>query len=247
MNIVIPVAGAGRRFREAGYVQPKMLIEAAERPMLYWALDSLFPGFKQENLLIVCLKEHLRRTYLWDVVRSAFPEANVVSIPGVSRGQAETVYLAREHYKEDEPLIIYNCDTYMRGRAAHTISRLDPDIDGLISVFQSTDPSMSYVDLDADGSVRSVREKEVISSWATTGLYYFASTRRFLALVEEAFKEPLPAEGEWYVAPLYNRLIERGGKVAVDYADCCYPLGTPQQLSVFIDALPGLDKLYPTN
>ena len=47
LNILIPMAGAGKRFADAGYIFPKPLIEINNKPMIQIVLDSL-------NLEFIC-------------------------------------------------------------------------------------------------------------------------------------------------------------------------------------------------
>ena len=41
MNVLIPMAGAGKRFFDAGYVFPKPLIEVNNKPMIQWVIEVL--------------------------------------------------------------------------------------------------------------------------------------------------------------------------------------------------------------
>ena len=41
MNIIIPVGGKGERFKNAGYIKSKPLIEIFEKPMIFYILDNL--------------------------------------------------------------------------------------------------------------------------------------------------------------------------------------------------------------
>ena len=41
MNIVIPMAGAGSRFANAGYTKPKPFIDVLGKPMICHVLDNL--------------------------------------------------------------------------------------------------------------------------------------------------------------------------------------------------------------
>ena len=41
MNILIPMAGAGSRFQQAGYFFPKPLIDIKDKPMIQWVIESL--------------------------------------------------------------------------------------------------------------------------------------------------------------------------------------------------------------
>ncbi|WP_164779569.1 glycosyltransferase family 2 protein [Paenibacillus kobensis] len=234
MNIVIPLAGAGMRFRSAGYSMPKPLIDVAGRPMLYWALDSLLPLFENHSFIFVALREVFEQTELKDVIKSRCPRAILVPLDAPTRGQAETVWMARSFLAPSEPLLIFNGDTYVGTRIKETIAKCAETIDGLINIFPSSDPAFSYVEIDSDELVRSVREKRVISTWATSGLYYFRSTRGYLDMMSQALIDPVPQEGEWYVALLYERMISQGSLIGVDHASFCYPLGTPEQLMAFM-------------
>ena len=57
MNFVIPMAGAGRRFRDAGYPEPKMLIRVRGRFLCEWALSSL-PLECANKIIFIGLREH---------------------------------------------------------------------------------------------------------------------------------------------------------------------------------------------
>ncbi|CAM4474765.1 sugar phosphate nucleotidyltransferase [Paenibacillus tarimensis] len=236
MNIVIPLAGEGRRFREAGFHVPKMLIEVMGRPMLYWALDSLLPFFQGQHFIFVVQQAHLTHTDLEQVIYRRCPGAAVVAIDRMTRGQAESVWEARSVMCQSDPLLIFNGDTYVGTDIGRTLSGDLARLDGLINVFASSDHSFSYVELYANELVRSVREKRVISPWATSGLYYFRSAAEYLQLVSQAVEEEVPVEaGEWYVSEIYNRLIRAGGQVGIDKALFCHPLGTPLQMNTFIN------------
>ena len=41
LNILIPMAGAGKRFEKAGYTFPKPIIEIQNKPMIQWVYESL--------------------------------------------------------------------------------------------------------------------------------------------------------------------------------------------------------------
>ncbi len=231
MNIVIPMAGAGRRFLEAGFRTPKMLIDTLSRPMLYWALDSLQPLISGERAIFVCLAGHLRSFPLERVIYDYCPHAQLIALDEPTRGQAETVLAAAPLLEADEALLIYNCDTYTK-MEAELLRRAFP-YDGIIPVFASRHPCFSYVEADAQGNVLRVKEKEVISSHATAGLYHFTRSDLFVRAAEEALYSGREVEGEAYVAPLYNRLIEAGYAFRIERTEACLPIGTPAQWADF--------------
>ncbi|GIQ69353.1 hypothetical protein DUZ99_17195 [Xylanibacillus composti] len=231
MNIVIPIAGEGRRFRHAGFRLPKVMLETAGKPMLYWALDSLQPLLADHRVIFVCLSRDLQAYSLDQTILDYCPHADILGLDAPTRGQAESVWAARTILDKDEPLLIYNGDTYTKIDERSLLGFHQDD--GMIPVFRSSDPAFSYVLTNGDGKVVQVREKEVISAWATTGLYGFSRTELFLAAAEKALAEQRKADGEYYVAPLYNDLIGQGYSFRIEPVKLCLPIGTPEQWRYF--------------
>ena len=58
LNIVIPMAGEGSRFKKAGYTFPKPLIEVWQKPMIQLVIESL--GLKA-NYIFLVQKEHFKK------------------------------------------------------------------------------------------------------------------------------------------------------------------------------------------
>jgi NDP-sugar pyrophosphorylase family protein len=237
MNIVIPMAGRGTRFKQVGITTPKPLINVLGKPMFYWALDSLKDQVPLNKVIFVCLKEDVEKFPLEEAICSYEKNARIVVIDSVTSGQAETVQLSSHFMKINEPLIIYNCDTYMISSIGKAINNLSSDIHGIISVFKSYDPSLSYVKLNSDTLVDCVVEKKAVSPYATTGLYHFSSASLFLEAIETATETEQKYHNEYFVGPLYNSLIQKGYHFMIDYAKGCVPLGTPQQLNNFYKRL----------
>jgi NDP-sugar pyrophosphorylase family protein len=59
MNIIIPCGGLGERFLREGYVDPKPLIPAMGKPILFWLLDELH--IRPEDLIIIAYNTDLER------------------------------------------------------------------------------------------------------------------------------------------------------------------------------------------
>jgi len=234
LNIVIPMAGAGSRFREAGYALPKMMIPAAGKPMLSWAIDSVRNCARNEEIVFICLKEHLEQFPLESMITEYWDKAKISGIDSLTDGQAQTVLAAADFIHPHKPLLIYNCDTYTESNIYPVLVRAQAEgDDGVISVFRSTDPCFSYVSLGPDGYAERLEEKQVISAYATTGLYYFSKASAFIDAAASAIHAKETVRGEYYIAPLINKLIKQGSRFVIHEADKCYPLGTPDQLSEF--------------
>lgn len=61
MQIIIPMAGSGERFKQAGFPQIKPLVKVDDKPMIEYVIN-FFPG--EEDFLFICNQEHLRKTDL---------------------------------------------------------------------------------------------------------------------------------------------------------------------------------------
>jgi len=238
LNIVVPMAGRGSRFAQAGFLKPKPLIPLGGIPMIQWVIRNVRPN-RRHRFIFVCLKEHLVANP--DVPQTLIrlcPGCEIVGVDQVTEGAACTVLLAREHIDNESPLMIANSDQFVDLPIdRYLVAMDDPGVGGLIMTFWADHPKWSYCRMRADGTVAEVVEKKVISREATVGLYNFSHGRDFVWSAEEMIRRNLRTNNEFYVAPTYNILIERGYKVVVrqtgrEYAGM-YGLGTPEDYEFF--------------
>jgi NDP-sugar pyrophosphorylase family protein len=234
VNIVIPMAGRGSRFTDAGYTLPKPLIEVAGRPMYSWAVESL-PLDLASRLVFICLAEHLEQYPLASDITARYGQWDpaVIGLNGVTDGQLCTVLEARDALDQDEGLVVFNADTYCKTDLRRTLQELPEGVAGVIGVFRADGDHWSFARVDDEGRVVETAEKRRISDWATTGLYHFTSTREFLRNADAMIARDDRTRGEFYVAPLYNSLIDAGADIRIDIADEVWVLGTPPELAAF--------------
>jgi dTDP-glucose pyrophosphorylase len=230
------MAGHGARFVQAGYQLPKMLLEAHGKTLLEWSLDSL-PLHLANVVVFVGLKEHDQKFGLQGKIEELYPSMNsrFIFLDQVTRGQAETTYLALEYCQPDEPLVVFNIDTFFQSSTLEQ-NLTNPDVDGVLGYFASTENRFSFAALDEGGRyVTDVREKEVISSNALTGLYTFKNAKDFADAYNYHVDNNLTVKGEYYIAPMYNYLIAKGREYILDKADEHYILGTPDEYNEFLN------------
>jgi len=231
------MAGEGRRFREAGYDLPKMLIEAKGKTLLEWSIDSL-PLNLCSKLIFVAQQKHEDEFQLSKKIISIY--SNRVKalhfrfIDKLTRGQSETACLAKDLVDLSQPLLIFNIDTQFSSSSLEK-NLLKKNVDGVLGAFYSEEPRFSFAALNKEGFVTKTAEKKVISSNALTGLYHFTYPEDFFDAAGSAFAKNETTKGEFYIAPLYNYLIEKGRKLIVDMADEVNILGTPEELKLFLE------------
>lgn len=236
MNFVIPMAGRGQRFVDAGYSKPKMLIEAKGKTLLEWSVDSL-PLEICTRLIFVLLEEHENNFHLRDFICSRYQgdySLHFVLLKEVTKGQAETVLKAKEFFDQDQDLVIYNIDTYFSSSTLKS-ALLNPEIDGVLGAFLDDSDSIKYsfAKTNSRGDVIEVAEKIHISDHALTGLYHFKKVADFVEIAEKSIFNQELSQGEYYIAPMYNDLIKQGKTLALDHCEDFAILGTPEELNKF--------------
>jgi dTDP-glucose pyrophosphorylase len=137
----------------------------------------------------------------------------LVEIQELTRGQAETAYLALSEVDDSNELLIFNIDTFHLDLRLMHFDSVYQDCDGIIEVFYGNGSQWSYAEVK-DNLVVRTKEKEQISNFASNGMYYFKSVGLYKDVFNEAKVQP-NIVSELYVAPMYNIIIKRGGMVKV--------------------------------
>lgn len=233
MQILIPMAGAGSRFAQAGYKDPKPLIDVAGLPMIRRVVDNL--GLDYDYIFIAqqsTLDNYRNRL---EEVTSVAKSAKFLSVDGLTRGAAETCLLAKEYLDPDRPLMIANCDQIMDWDSNHFYEWFySKPSDGAIITFDSDSDKNSYVKIDEDGWVTEAKEKIVISNLATTGVYIWRRASDFIWAAEDMIEKNIRHNNEFYVCPVYNQNIAHGQKVNTYHINKHWPIGTPEDLEVYL-------------
>ena len=224
-NLLLPIAGNGQRFIDAGYSVPKPLIEINGKTILDRSLESV--KIDNCNLIFIIREDHCKEHNLNLVLRSKYKDCKIVIIPGLTDGALSTCLLAKEHIDNDEPLIIFTPDCYFEPQIDP--EKIDEELDGMVCVFESDSPAHSYVLLDKQ-YVSDIAEKEVISNLAIGGLYYWKKGSNFVKYGSEMIERNERVKGEFYIAPVFNKFIEKGRHVGIDRNTRHDIMGTPEDL-----------------
>lgn len=238
LNIVIPMAGAGSRFANAGYKDPKPLIQVHQTPMIKGIINNLRPS-RQHRFIFICQTEHVKKYSLVDRLKEWAPGSVIVEINGITEGAACTVLQAKPFIDNDDELMIANSDQYVDYDINTYLEKIsNQNLDGLIMTMTANDPKWSFVDFSNDGFISRVVEKEVISDEATVGIYNFTRGSDFVKAAESMIESNERVNGEFYVAPVYNQLIMKGKRIGHENIGSehagMYGLGIPGDLDKFL-------------
>ncbi len=235
MNVLIPMAGAGKRFSDAGYIFPKPLIEINNKPMIQWVIDSLN---LKANFIFIIQKEHQKKYNIKSVLNILKPGCKVIELDHLTEGAACTTLLAKNYINNNDPLIIANSDQYIDWNSSKALYDFSSkNLDGAILTFEAIHPKWSYAKCDENGFVTEVAEKKVISKNATVGVYYWKHGSDYVDSAEEMIKKNIRVNDEFYVCPTYNQLISKNKKIKIYNVDKMWGLGTPEDLNNFIQKI----------
>ena len=262
MKVIIPMAGKGSRFlseadQNPDYYKPKPLIKIKGKPMISWAVESLpFVNLKYrpaktkfkvdpKDLIFICRQDHENDFQISSELRGLFgEEIIIILIDHITRGASETVLMAKDFADPDEAVVVSDSDHFFDGNYFYErILEKDDDVSGVIPVWAPPDnePKWSYSMVEKDGTISAVGEKDeklaALGAPANIGAYYFREWQMFTREVEASILENdlTGAEGkkEFYVAPIYHRLIKKGYKIIPAPTPAVWGLGTPKDVRYF--------------
>ena len=233
LNILIPMAGAGKRFADAGYSFPKPLIEIHGQPMIKWVVQNLNIS---ANYIFLAQKSHIEKYNLQSVLKIIEPDSKIIEIDGITEGAACTTLLAEKFIDNKQPLLIANSDQFIEWNASKTMYKfVSKKADGGILTFESIHPKWSYAKVDENNKVLEVAEKKVISNNATVGIYYWKQGKDYVKYAKQMIKKNIRINNEFYVCPVFNVAIKENKNILTDDIDKMWGLGTPEDLKYLID------------
>ncbi len=239
INIVIPMAGQGNRFAKAGCEKPKPFIDVNGKPMIVRVLENL--AYPDARYILVARKGHMDKEK--KLVKQIEKEFNAIFIPidKLTEGTACTVLYARKYINNNEPLLIANSDQIVDINIVDFIDDCkERKLDGSILTFidEFKDPKWSFAKIDENNLVTEVKEKVVISEFATVGIYLYSKGSDFVNATVDMIIENERVNGEFYTCPTYNYAIEENAKIGIYNIDFqqMHGIGTPDDLKLYLNS-----------
>ena len=223
MQVIIPMAGFGKRLRPLTHTRPKPLVNVAGKPVLGHVLDSL-SGLDITELLCVT-------GYLGEQIE-AYIETNY-SIPArffvqqELNGQSPAVYLCKDH--ASGPVLVIFGDTIIQA----DLARLHGETADVVTfVKEVEDPSrFGVAKLDHDGWVNRLVEKPEGTrhgNLAVVGFYYVREAQDLMQAIERQLAQDIQTKGEYYLVDAFNIMLERGARMRVQEVDVWQDCGKPE-------------------
>jgi dTDP-glucose pyrophosphorylase len=239
MKVLIPMAGAGSRFKEAGYTVSKPGINVDGLPMVVQAAKALPQG---DEYIFICRDFHLDEG-LDTTIANHLPHSRFIPVDKLTEGQASTCLLAKEYINNDTPLMIGACDNAMiwNKEAFHTLSST---ADCIVWTFRNSiavvekPEQYGWIKVEHDNTVTGTSIKKAISDTpkrdhAVVGSFWFRKGSDFVAAAEEMIAENDRINGEFYVDKCIDYILKAGKTVKVFEVDYYIGWGTPADLDTW--------------
>jgi len=206
MKVLVPCAGRSSRYPN---MPPKWLLPDQEGvPMAVRAVEKL--KCDPADLVFTYLAEHEERFGVRAGLERAFgPEVNTVVLDAPTRSQSETVAETLRRMKIEGPFLVKDSDnTFELDEIAWATSYIT--VASLNDFDQINPRNKSYVTVDQDDFVTSIREKQVISEHFSIGGYFFRSAASFLDAFDELSRAPSASVSELYISEIISYLLLNG-------------------------------------
>ncbi len=251
MFILIPMAGEGKRFADAGYSLHKPIIPTIdyrsgnEIPMVVCATNDLYDAHNDANSLIYIDRDFHRIDGVETIIKQYYPYAEFINVNTLTEGQACTCLLAKDRINNGEPLLIASCDNGMiYSKDSYEAAKQSADI--LVFTFRNNDSVLKKPDaygwmrIDNELNVTGVSIKKSISNnplndHAVTGTFWFRKGCSFVDAAERMIRANDRINNEFYVDQVIKYAIDMKLTVKVFEVDRYLCWGTPDDYENYND------------
>ena len=230
INIVIPMAGRGQRFIDAGYTLPKPLLKIGDEPIIKHIINIMRCKSVLTQFIFIVRQDHCDEHQLDKKILEIEPTAKIVKINEITQGAICTVLLAKEYFNDHNPVIIKDCDQIINWDPDHFLEFAKRNkVDGAIVNIHTDKPNYSFSRVNSCGRIIETAEKSVISNDGSVGIYFFAKGSDLIKYAERMIQKNIKVNNEFYTCPVYNQFIQ-DFKLILHYPIAeMFQLGTPEE------------------
>ena len=251
MNILMPMAGEGQRFKNEGYSThkpaiPVYRIQTGEKlPMVVCAVLDL-PGVNDDgsNVIFIDRKFHVSDG-VEDVIRCHFPLAKFITLESLTDGQASTCLMAKEFINNNEELLIAGCDNGMIF-SHEKFSKEKDSCDCLVFTYRNNESVLKnpnaygWMVVDENNYITDVSVKKSISDTPTkdhavVATFYFKTGESFVKAAEKMIKDNDRINNEFYVDQVIKHILELGYTAKVFEIERYIGWGTPYDYRTYME------------
>ncbi len=231
MKVIIPVAGVGTRLRPHTITQPKVLLNVAGHPMIYYIVDELIKKKIADNIIFITgqqgekIEHYLNSTfnYKFDYVRQK-----------ETLGLGHAVLCAKGKFdpiKKEEVLIILG-DTLFDVNLKDVVKSKY----SVIGVKKVEDPRrFGVVEKDRKGFIKRLVEKPASkevspSNEAIVGIYLLKNSTLLFDSIEHIIRNKVTTKGEYQLTDALEIMLKQNEKMVTYNVNGWLDCGKPETM-----------------
>lgn len=237
MNLIIPMAGKGKRLRPHTLTTPKPLIPIAGKPIVQRLVEDIASVTPEKidtiGFVVGDFGEEVEAQLL--KIAAEIGAKGRIFYQEQAMGTAHAVHCARE-LLEGKVTVAFS-DTLFKATF-----QLNTEDDGIIWVKRVEDPALyGVVNLDIQGVITEFVEKPEtpVSDLAIIGIYYFKEGQKLQTELDYLIKNDLKASGEFQLTTALENLKSGGTRFTTgtvdEWLDCGNKIVTVQSNSKYLD------------
>lgn len=253
MNIIIPMAGAGQRFADAGYQVHKPAIPTIDRrsgreyPMVVCATMDL-PGVDADGGNVTYIDRVFHKADgVEQEIRRHYPRASFITVDRLTEGQACTCLLAKDKINNEMPLLIAGCDNGMV-MDINRFKELSAQCDVIVFTYRHNEAVLGnpdaygWVEADGCGRITGLSIKKALSDTpmedhAIVATFWFKHGADFVKAAEKMIAEDDRVNQEFYVDEVIRHALDFGLDARVFEIDRYLGWGTPEDYEGYMATL----------
>ncbi len=245
MQIIIPMSGIGKRFQDAGYSDPKFMLDIGQKKIIEHVV-GMFSG--EDKFIFICNKDHMEDDKFG--IKKLLNNLNlenfeIVAIDPHKLGPVYAVLQAEKYITKDMPTIVNYCDFCCDWDYEEFKKFIEQNkCEGCIPAYKGFHPHTlysnyyAYLKLNHENVLDDIKEKEPFTSnpreeLASSGTYYFSSGALVISAFKKCIKEKLSVNNEYYISLVYKILLQDNLKVLGYELNHFMQWGTPQDYEEF--------------
>lgn len=218
VNIIIPMAGAGKRMRPHTLTTAKPLIPIAGKPIVQRLVEDILAtaGEGVEEISFI-----INPSFGKAVEQKLLKVASDLGAQGKIRYQEQALGTAHAILAAADsltgPVFIAFADTLFKAEFA-----IDKDKDAIVWTQRVDDPSaFGVVQLGDGGRIEAFVEKPTtfVSDLAIIGVYYFRDGERLRAELQRLLDENITSKGEYQLTDAMDHMLKNGVRFYTDQVE----------------------------
>lgn len=245
MKIIIPMSGIGKRFKEAGYKEPKPLIMVENKTIIEHVIN-LFDK-ERDQYIFICNDLHLRETNMKELLLSIVPNCKIYEVSVNNRkGPVHAVMqIADKEINDNDEIIVSYCDYGTKWNYSEFKNEIkEHNLDGAIPCYIGFHPHMLGSDnyafiKEENKNFIAIQEKKPftenkMNEYASNGTYYFKSGTIVKKYFQELIDKNICVNNEFYCSMVYNLMKENSLNIKVFEIEKMLQWGTPKDFEEYL-------------